>query len=206
MDTIIRRMNMLSQAAGQSRVEYITNPTLEEFINTGFTPNAKTRVVVVLRDFQHTSTMAFGGRNANDVSMFCVGSHSEGTIRFDYGTKSGNNQVKYTYTGGVGDHTLEINNGVCKVDGTTVYTFRAAVKTFTGAQPIHIFGMNNGGTHVNMLKSVKIVSAQIYDNGTLVRDFVPYRVGTVGYMKDNVSGTLYANAGGGAFTYGQDIH
>lgn len=40
--------------------------------------------------------------------------------------------------------------------------------------------------------------------GVLLRDFIPVRVGTVGYMYDRVSGTLFGNAGGGSFTLGND--
>jgi hypothetical protein len=36
------------------------------------------------------------------------------------------------------------------------------------------------------------------------RDFVPVRVGQVGYLYDRVSGTLYGNAGTGNFTVGPD--
>lgn len=41
-------------------------------------------------------------------------------------------------------------------------------------------------------------------NDTLVRDFIPVRVGTTGYMYDKVSGQLFGNAGTGAFILGPD--
>lgn len=45
-----------------------------------------------------------------------------------------------------------------------------------------------------------------YDwNGNLVRDFIPVRVGSTGYLLDRVSGQLFGNAGTGDFVCGPDI-
>lgn len=41
-------------------------------------------------------------------------------------------------------------------------------------------------------------------NGVLVRDFIPVRVGQVGYMYDKVSKQLFGNVGSGSFTFGND--
>jgi hypothetical protein len=47
---------------------------------------------------------------------------------------------------------------------------------------LQIFGTATAGT-------VQIASMKIYDNGTLVRDFQPVRVGTVGYLYDRANPT-----------------
>jgi hypothetical protein len=41
-------------------------------------------------------------------------------------------------------------------------------------------------------------------NDILVRDFIPVRVGNVGYMYDKVSGQLFGNSGTGNFILGPD--
>ena len=47
---------------------------------------------------------------------------------------------------------------------------------------------------------------QVYDaSGGLLLDFIPVRVGTVGYLYDRVSGKLFGNAGTGDFVLGPDI-
>lgn len=46
---------------------------------------------------------------------------------------------------------------------------------------------------------------QIWEGTTLVRDFVPCRIGTTGYLYDRVSQTLFSNIGTGDFTLGPDI-
>ena len=58
--------------------------------------------------------------------------------------------------------------------------------------------------------NIKIYSCKIWDNGVLVRDFIPVRVGSgnaaVGYMYDRVTGQLFGNAGTGAFVIGPDAN
>ena len=41
-------------------------------------------------------------------------------------------------------------------------------------------------------------------NGVLLRDFIPVRKGTTGYLYDKVSGKLFGNAGTGSFILGPD--
>jgi hypothetical protein len=50
-----------------------------------------------------------------------------------------------------------------------------------------------------------ISACKIWDNGVLVRDFIPVRKGTVGYLYDRVSGKLFGNAGTGDFVLGPDV-
>lgn len=45
---------------------------------------------------------------------------------------------------------------------------------------------------------------KVRENGVLVRDFIPVRVGQVGYLYDNVSGQLFSNQGTGSFVLGAD--
>ena len=50
----------------------------------------------------------------------------------------------------------------------------------------------------------EIYACQIYEGDTLVRDFIPVRKGTTGYMYDKVSGNLFGNSGTGDFVLGND--
>ena len=65
---------------------------------------------------------------------------------------------------------------------------------------IYIFKANgyNGET------GFKCYRCKLYNGTTLVRDFIPVRVGNVGYLYDRVSGELFGNAGTGSFVLGQD--
>jgi len=56
----------------------------------------------------------------------------------------------------------------------------------------------------NTFSSAKLYSCTIYDGTTLVRDFIPVRIGQKGYLYDKVSRTLFGNAGTGNFVVGPD--
>jgi hypothetical protein len=70
--------------------------------------------------------------------------------------------------------------------------------------PIYIFKRSNSGTETTYGLSGRFYFCKIWQNGVLVRDLIPVRVGTTGYMYDRVSGALFGNAGTGAFGYGND--
>ena len=70
---------------------------------------------------------------------------------------------------------------------------------------ITVFAGRNSVSSVTANLVGKIYVVQIWDDGVLVRDFIPVRVGNVGYMYDRVSGRLFGNAGTGAFGYGNDL-
>lgn len=53
--------------------------------------------------------------------------------------------------------------------------------------------------------NVKVGKVKIYDGDELKRDFIPVRVGQVGYMYDKVSGQLFSNVNTGNFILGNDI-
>lgn len=70
--------------------------------------------------------------------------------------------------------------------------------------PIRFFG----GSHCNNLydlSSIRIWKFSIIHSSNLVRDFIPVRVGNVGYMYDKVSGQLFGNSGTGDFILGPDV-
>ena len=91
------------------------------------------------------------------------------------------------------------------VDGTTVVS-SSAYSNFNDVS-LFIFARNNTGTAdlLDVSAPARVASLDISVSGTLVRDFIPVRVGNVGYMYDRVSGQLFGNAGTGAFLYGNDI-
>lgn len=87
-----------------------------------------------------------------------------------------------------------------KMSGTT------ATKTFSSTLDFTAFA-NTLKIFQNMDKQrapMKLYSFKIWDNGVLVRDYIPVRKDGVGYMYDRVSGQLFGNAGTGAFVVGPD--
>ena len=99
----------------------------------------------------------------------------------------------------------DIKNKVAILDGTS-YNYNYA-STFTGKANLPIFArcdVKSTGTfyYVNAVNRERIF--KIWQNDVLVRDFIPVRVGSVGYMYDRVSKQLFGNSGTGAFILGPD--
>ena len=175
--------------------------TGSQYIDTGFKPNSSTRLVI---DFDVVASSAqcalFGSRTAFSKDSFNVftGANNAG-YQDDYGTAS------KTASGvtSSGRHTLDKNKNVFSVDGEAFNT--SATQTFSGTFPIYLLTINNGGVAMTAYPtSAKLYSCQIYDNGDLVRDFVPAEddSGNVG-LWDKVNETFHPNIGSGSFAVGE---
>lgn len=70
--------------------------------------------------------------------------------------------------------------------------------------PLYVFGRYDFRNGMDYDSSGKVKSFYLKNNGTLVVDMIPVRVGQVGYMYDRVSGQLFGNAGTGSFILGPD--
>ena len=102
-------------------------------------------------------------------------------------------------------HTIKMFNGDFYFDG--VLTKQVASSTFTCSGNATMFGIRVvSSSSVEYKNSQKIYSCKIFKDteSNLVRDFIPVRVGTTGYMYDRVSGELFGNAGTGDFILGPD--
>lgn len=75
---------------------------------------------------------------------------------------------------------------------------------FTSNYSLFIFAYGRRGVPIIFGKS-RITYLKIYNKGTLIRDFIPVRVGSVGYFYDRVSKRLFGNKGTGNFVLGQDV-
>lgn len=87
--------------------------------------------------------------------------------------------------------------------GSSVETALGSVVT-QFSQPLGLFGCYyEDGTHLAWTD--KISAFQVTRGHDLVLDLIPVRVGSVGYMYDRVSGTLFGNIGTGDFIVGPDV-
>lgn len=175
-------------------LEYIVSSGTQ-YIDTCFKPNNNTRVVMdtqVTTAPESLNQYLFGARTSSNTVNF--GMLLKGaSFRTDYGES----KVDITYSNVKDRITVDKNKDVCTLDD--VVTSNAA-STFQSSYPLYLFASNDGGT-ANYFASMKLYSCQIYDNGTLIRDFIPCitDVGEVG-MWDEVDGKFYRNCGSGSFT------
>ena len=169
-----------------------------QYIDAGFKPNSNTRVVMdcdLISSAKYPT--CFGAWNSTSGSNSFVYVYDTDTtgILF-YGNKSANFSVS-TYQG---RHLVDANKNVLSIDGVTKAT--ATANSFACSYNLYLFGFNSVGA-VDNLTAMKLYSCQIYDNGTLVRDFAPcYDPDGVACLYDKVSKEYYYNAGSGEFEAG----
>ena len=94
---------------------------------------------------------------------------------------------------------------------TLAVTVGGATASFAAASkgacddPFLLGSISTAGTPATVGATMRIVSAKFWRSGVPVRSFVPCRVGSVGYLWDEVTGAFFGNAGTGAFVLGTDI-
>lgn len=95
-------------------------------------------------------------------------------------------------------NTLSFKGGGLYVDDTLKYDLQAQYGF--GNKNFWIFA---DPEETNYKINMRLYYAKIWLEGTLVRDFIPVRVGQVGYLYDKVNGVLYGNSGTGNFILGE---
>ena len=99
-------------------------------------------------------------------------------------------------------HVYQFGFGGLYLDGN----FYSAAQTWTGTTTttIKIAGYNTGNT--SRQGRCRYYNVRIWQGSDLVRDFVPVRIGEVGYMYDAVGGEVFGNAAtSGYFLPGPDV-
>lgn len=181
-----------------AEIEYLESSGTQ-YIDTGLTLKSNLRIVFsVIYTEKITNFYKVWGVNASNYEViwgyedrFYFGGGYIEYIKPDMNTEY---SMDYDFTPG---------NMVAKVNNTIV-------RQTTGTQPnvgipIYIFAFRDNGLPYIKPYAAKHKAFKIYNNGILVRDFIPVRVGQVGYMYDKVSGQLFGNNGTGNFTLGNDI-
>lgn len=189
----------MSLPKGYKRLEYIQSSGTQ-YIDTGFKPNQDTRIVCET-EFKITSATEwlFGARQASNSNQFGFLKWNS-AYRFDYGS------AYYAYATSVafvGKFTIDANKNVATLSGDATKT--ATYASFAAPVSLYLFANNNNGS-VQGQTTAKIYTCQIYDNGTLVRDYVPCKnaSGAVG-LWDDAEGKFCGNAGTGTFTAGPTV-
>ena len=183
---------------GYTQVEYIQSSGTQ-YVDTGFKPNQDTRVVM---DFELLSVT---GKYADPIFGVRTSASAAGYYFWASGTAVATEQYQSGYNNGstypavtrVGRHTVDKNKNVTTVDGVTT---EAAYAAFTTAWNMLLFQSYNNGNLYSQTTKMRLYSCQIYDNGQLIRDYIPCidPSGEVG-LYDTVDGLFYGNEGTGSF-------
>lgn len=187
---------------GYTQKEYIESSGTQ-YIDTLFKPNHNTRVTMDVEVLSQTaaSNCIFGTRSTSSSTaplMLNLWSMNTGaSVRFDY---FGHNQSSSISI--VGKRVkIDANKNVCTIDGTSL-----TVTSGTGQVVLNLYLLtvnNAGGTKDEWHTTAKLYSCKIYDNGILVRDFIPCtNPSGVAGLYDIVGKAFYANSGTGTFITG----
>ena len=193
--------NKFGLPQGFTRVEYLQS-TGTQYIDTGFIPNQDTRVVMKLKlSSVGTGGFAICGARQNSTSKaYSLQRMATGQWGGGYGdTTSGSSTAVDTNI-----HILTKDKNVLYLDDTAIKTDNSA--TFICPVSMHIFGLNNNGTASISSVGMSFWYFKVYDNGVLVRDFIPCLDPTgTPCMFDLVEQKAYYNKGTGSFAYGTQI-
>lgn len=189
---------VIAIAADKSEVtelKYIQS-TGTQHLDSLFKPNNHTRAVI---DFQSTFSTAnspkglLGSRNSSDIGMFAF-------LYLNRIDPNYNGVGKSVTVDSLQRHVYDFNQNSFSVDGDVV-SFDAGI--FSPGYNLLLLSVQNYGTIDNRKAEGYLYSCQIYDNGTLIRNYIAAKLsdGTVG-LYDKLNGLLYINAGNGTFTEG----
>lgn len=186
--------------SGYRRLEYIQSSG-KQWIDTGFKPNQDTRVVMncYVISFNSCDMFLFGARVSAGNTAFYVAADDANTKWFiSYGSEVQNPVGTCT-----GHHSIDMNKNSVSIDDA-ITTLSAS--TFQSASNLLLFATNTAGSADSQRGTMNLYSCQIYDNGTLIRDYIPCQTtsGEIG-LWDDVNGVLYGNAGTGTFAAGPVI-
>lgn len=184
-----------------SEVEWLSNNGTA-YINTEIVPKITPRIVINVSIQGAVDRDVFGFKSNTQPSFIGDINVFNNCQTFRY--------YRYYSTAYIGDSLntsipaadfVEWDLGnVVKYNGTTLKTITQ--QSFeTNTQSIYLFRGRQIIPNV-----VRVAKVKIYDGTELKRDFVPVRVGTVGYMWDKVSKQLFGNIGSGSFVLGPDVN
>ena len=154
---------------GYTKCEYIESDGTN-FIDTGFNPNQDTRIVIDFKGLQWgtNEVCMWMGVSSSPYFMFGKASSSNYRAYFYYKTS------EVLFSESTADEwetrqTLDWNKNVVTWGGVSK---SISSSTFQCADNAYLFAANNGG-EAKFITRGRIYSCQIYDNGILVRDYVP---------------------------------
>ena len=188
------------------QIEYLES-TGTQYLNTGIIGNNNYKVELKVKTKQDAVMGLFGSRiYTNKLSrgfgLYTVASTNDLPTRVQFNYASSGSNINASINE---DHIFTLDGNKAYIDGSSVHNFTSS--TFTSPSTFIICSCHTGssGGDVDSRFFVGLIYyCKIWNNGTLVRDYIPVRVGSTGYLYDRVSKQLFGNAGTGDFILGPD--
>ena len=187
---------------GYTQLEYLESSGTQ-YIDTGYKANQKTEYEVGFsysKMIDGSNGFVLGGRMSSteeNLSLTC----DPGTIFVG----RGNNYASINSSTIVNQkYKIKVTENSIVKDGATIGSTANDFEG-TGTYNVRLFGCINNGVAYRTF-SGKIYYCKIWDNGELVREFIPCKRNSdnVLGMYDKVNNVFYTNSGSGVFTAGQE--
>lgn len=184
------------------RIAYIESDG-SQYIDTGFVPNQDTRIICEVARFTcsvNDEKYMYGSRSNNSNDQFSLSIKNESRTT-EICITMGSSTISRNILSNISGHE------VFEIDKNGAYN--QAVSSFSGIYPIYLFAMNDANVISGIANNgSRIYSFQIFDNGTLVRDFIPSlrKSDSVVGLYDVVNGVFYTNSGTGKFLAGRNLN
>lgn len=182
---------------GYTQTEYFESPG-SVYLNTNYSATQNTRVVI---DAQLTaipeSTEEYallGAQDSDASSRFAITCSPENVVFYRASNTAVDMDCDWSKR-----HVFEIGYDFVRMDDN-IYTYDN-VNEFMVVTPLFIMGLNNYGTR-EKYAPVKVYSVKIYDNGTLIREYIPARNESSQGAWDVFGNKLRSNA---SLTVGKDL-
>ena len=190
----------MSLPSGYKRLEYIQSSGTQR-IDTGIKPNQDTRVIM---DVLVLDSQTVEGHLCSVTGIYYYVVSFNPTISTWWRTRYGSSNLA-TFSASINNRgrlTIDKNKNVTTILGESI---TLAESTFQMSLDMPLLCRNANGKY-NAYISARLYSCQIYDNGTLVRDYIPCQTtsGEIG-LWDDVNSVFYGNAGTGTFMAGPVI-
>lgn len=201
-DLLLRRRAMMGKPY-TAQVEYLESD-FNQFINTGIFISSNSRVVMEMQRTFKSFVFYFCSRNSNSSGAGFSFGHNTTNYISDYG--GDRKAFSMPSSTSVAKTKVDKNKNVCSIEIPSEGVSETVTNTpndFSTSYPFVIMGQNSAGSLTGA--PIRIFNCTIEEDGVKVRDFIPVRVGTVGYLYDRVSGKLFGNEGTGDFVVGPDI-
>lgn len=183
-------------------IEYLES-TGTQWIDTGIYASEKVEARVDFQELaRRTGTGIFGTFGINQSRTFYL--YQGGNSVWQFGCGPYSNTGKSTDTN---RHHAVVSNGKLMLDGVLLGSVN--VQPFTTERTLLLFNMwrADGTKYADNPRRIYSFSLVDVDTQRTIIDFIPVRVGRVGYLFDRISGEYlpFGNKGTGSFILGPDI-
>ena len=201
--------NVFYTNAGTEEFKYSLNGIPSDYVQLDYLESSSTQyidtgiqmsdITKIITDFQFTiidsGLQSFFGRYSTTNGFQTVYNGTTGNFSFRWKSNSG------SITGDCNRHVIELSNTYCKLDNSTWATYTDTKISDTATLLLFARRKDNSGEGIQSYSNVKIYACKIYNEETLVRNFIPVQRindGVLG-LYDIVSQTFFTNAGTGTF-------